>query len=312
MLVKFEIYHDGEFWCARGIGVDIFTQGKTLDELTMNLQDAVRLHFEECIDSGELITIVSLTEFQVGSVAKISGCERSGSSKRCLSLTGYSTLCQLSRIFAIIIPCITNCPHRFFILLFSHKHRTGSFPQALPCAIASGLYTASGTGEMSSRHHGWPGARMKVTFPDPDVFPCFLIRLPGDSTLPQTHIPKRQGPGFRIQSHSFLMKCMYLLHPDLHGQGRVDHHSKEIYLHNCQRISGVRMVKAIEVVYEDNVFKPVEPIEGVKEHERMVAIISRRTNKKGLRNLAGIITMAEARELQHLIDREFETIVGDW
>ena len=72
------------------------------------------------------------------------------------------------------------------------------------------------------------------------------------------------------------------------------------------------MVKAIEVVYEDTVFKPFEPIEGVKEHERMVAIISRRTNKRGLRNLAGIITMAEARELQHLIDREFETIEGDW
>jgi hypothetical protein len=30
MLVKFECYSDGKFWCARGIGVDIFTQGKTL------------------------------------------------------------------------------------------------------------------------------------------------------------------------------------------------------------------------------------------------------------------------------------------
>ena len=84
MLVKFEIYHDGGFWCARGIGVDIFTQGKTLDELTVNIQDAVRLHFEECIDAGELITIVSLTEFQAGSVARISGCERSRSSEDAL------------------------------------------------------------------------------------------------------------------------------------------------------------------------------------------------------------------------------------
>ena len=84
MLVKFEIHHDGEFWCARGIGVDIFTQGKTLDELTVNIQDAVRLHFEVCIDAGEPITIVSLTEFQVGSVARISGCERSGSSEDAL------------------------------------------------------------------------------------------------------------------------------------------------------------------------------------------------------------------------------------
>jgi predicted RNase H-like HicB family nuclease len=74
MLIKFEIYNDGEFWCARGIGVDIFTQGRTLDELMENIREAVGLHYEECIDAGEQITIVSLTEFQVGSVAKISGC----------------------------------------------------------------------------------------------------------------------------------------------------------------------------------------------------------------------------------------------
>jgi len=74
MLIKFEIYNDGEFWCARGIGVDIFTQGRTLDELMENIREAVRLHYEECIDAGEQITIVSLTEFQVDSFAKISGC----------------------------------------------------------------------------------------------------------------------------------------------------------------------------------------------------------------------------------------------
>ncbi len=27
MLVKLEVYSDGEYWCARGIGEDIFTQG---------------------------------------------------------------------------------------------------------------------------------------------------------------------------------------------------------------------------------------------------------------------------------------------
>ncbi|QYZ78422.1 type II toxin-antitoxin system HicB family antitoxin [Methanofollis formosanus] len=74
MLIKFDIYHDGDWWCARGMGVDIFTQGKTLDELMKNINDAVELHFEENIEAGEEITVVSLTEFQVGSVAKISGC----------------------------------------------------------------------------------------------------------------------------------------------------------------------------------------------------------------------------------------------
>ena len=45
-MVKIEAYHDGEFWCARGIGEDIFTQGETLDELMENIKEAVALHFE--------------------------------------------------------------------------------------------------------------------------------------------------------------------------------------------------------------------------------------------------------------------------
>jgi predicted RNase H-like HicB family nuclease len=62
MLVKIETYFDGEFWCARGIGEDIFTQGKTLDELHHNIQEAVALHFG---DSIEPITILTLSEVQL-------------------------------------------------------------------------------------------------------------------------------------------------------------------------------------------------------------------------------------------------------
>ncbi|MBI4289316.1 MAG: hypothetical protein HY671_12935 [Chloroflexi bacterium] len=47
MLVKMETYFDGESWCARGIGEDIFTQGDTLDELFENIQEAVAVHFGE-------------------------------------------------------------------------------------------------------------------------------------------------------------------------------------------------------------------------------------------------------------------------
>ena len=46
MLVKIEVYNDGESWRARGIGEDIFTQGGTVDELYANIKDAVALHFE--------------------------------------------------------------------------------------------------------------------------------------------------------------------------------------------------------------------------------------------------------------------------
>jgi predicted RNase H-like HicB family nuclease len=62
MLVKIETYFDGEFWCARGIGEDIFTQGKTLDELHRNVQEAVAAHYGE-ID--EPITILTLSEVKL-------------------------------------------------------------------------------------------------------------------------------------------------------------------------------------------------------------------------------------------------------
>jgi len=74
MLVKFEIYSDGKFWCARGIGVDILTQGKTLDEVMGNIHEAVELHFAEELGRGESIRILALSETEIGTVARASGC----------------------------------------------------------------------------------------------------------------------------------------------------------------------------------------------------------------------------------------------
>ena len=71
MLVKFEIYNDGEYWCARGIGVDIFTQGKTLDELMENIKEAVEAHYGELLEKGEDIRILSILEIEVHSTAKV-------------------------------------------------------------------------------------------------------------------------------------------------------------------------------------------------------------------------------------------------
>ena len=70
LLVKFEIYNDGEYWCARGIGVDIFTQGKTLDELMENIKEAVEVHFDEDLEKGEDVKIISISELEVRSFAK--------------------------------------------------------------------------------------------------------------------------------------------------------------------------------------------------------------------------------------------------
>jgi len=72
------------------------------------------------------------------------------------------------------------------------------------------------------------------------------------------------------------------------------------------------MTKTIEVVYEDNVFKPLEPVEGIEEHERMVAIFSRHPAKIGLRDLVGSLTHDEASAMQKCIDEEFEKIEGNW
>jgi hypothetical protein len=62
-MVKIEAYHDGEMWCARGIAVDIFTQGETLDELMANIREAVALHFE---GEEELPDVLVLSELKVG------------------------------------------------------------------------------------------------------------------------------------------------------------------------------------------------------------------------------------------------------
>jgi len=70
MLVKIETYNDGEFWCARGIGEDIFTQGKTLDELHKNIKEAVAAHFG---DIDESLTILTLSEETLESAKATSG-----------------------------------------------------------------------------------------------------------------------------------------------------------------------------------------------------------------------------------------------
>jgi len=49
---------------------DIFTQGRTLDELVKNLEDAVELHYEDEIERGEEVRIISISDLEVGSIAK--------------------------------------------------------------------------------------------------------------------------------------------------------------------------------------------------------------------------------------------------
>lgn len=70
MLVKIETYFDGELWCARGIGEDIFTQGKNLDELQENIKEAVATHYG---DMAEAITILTLSEVRLADAKAAAG-----------------------------------------------------------------------------------------------------------------------------------------------------------------------------------------------------------------------------------------------
>lgn len=57
---------------ARGIGIYIFAQGKSIDDLMENIKEAVGLHFEDLLLSGEDIRVLSISEFEVYPVAKAS------------------------------------------------------------------------------------------------------------------------------------------------------------------------------------------------------------------------------------------------
>ena len=45
-IIKAFIYFDGEYYCAKCLEIDVFTQGKTMDETIKNLKEAVSLHLE--------------------------------------------------------------------------------------------------------------------------------------------------------------------------------------------------------------------------------------------------------------------------
>jgi hypothetical protein len=69
MIVKFEVYQDKAYWCARGLGVSIFTQGKTYQKLLANIKEAALLHFEEEVQKGEKLSVLLLSEMEIGSAA---------------------------------------------------------------------------------------------------------------------------------------------------------------------------------------------------------------------------------------------------
>lgn len=71
-MIKAEIYYDGEYYCGRCLDFDVFTQGKTLDELVHNLREAIQLHLKDDPESlvdfaprPSLFTMMDLGEIHV-------------------------------------------------------------------------------------------------------------------------------------------------------------------------------------------------------------------------------------------------------
>jgi len=71
VVVKIEVYNDGECWCARGIGVDIFTCSETLDQLLAEVKDAAACHFDDELKKGKPLTLLILTETEVTSGTEV-------------------------------------------------------------------------------------------------------------------------------------------------------------------------------------------------------------------------------------------------
>jgi len=64
-MIKADIYFDGEYYCGKCIDFDIFTQGKTLDELAKNLKEAIKLHFEDFFSIEEIAKRVGVSQSYV-------------------------------------------------------------------------------------------------------------------------------------------------------------------------------------------------------------------------------------------------------
>ena len=72
------------------------------------------------------------------------------------------------------------------------------------------------------------------------------------------------------------------------------------------------MTNPIDTIYENNVLKPIKPIKGLNEHDKVTVILCPHPNKKVLKKISGTLTEDEAMSMQKIIDEEFENIEGEW
>ena len=74
----------------------------------------------------------------------------------------------------------------------------------------------------------------------------------------------------------------------------------------------VSTAQTVEAVYEDNVLKPLKPLKGIMEHENVMVIVRHHPAKRSLRGIKGTLSHKEAKEMQDVVNAEFEKIEGEW
>ena len=69
------------------------------------------------------------------------------------------------------------------------------------------------------------------------------------------------------------------------------------------------MPKTIEAIYEDGVFRPLNPIKGLKKHQRIAITFEKPAKKKHpLEGLCGILPDSDAKEMLKIVKEEFEKV----
>ena len=75
----------------------------------------------------------------------------------------------------------------------------------------------------------------------------------------------------------------------------------------------VSMKKTVEAVYENGVFRPLKPPEGIAEHRQVTLTVTAEERPSSLADLAGRISADDAEEMRSIVQREFERVdLREW
>ncbi len=66
------------------------------------------------------------------------------------------------------------------------------------------------------------------------------------------------------------------------------------------------MTKTVEVVYENDVFRPLARPEGIAEHRQVTLTVTIEDRSGSIADLSGCMPAADADEMRGIVEREFE------